>query len=61
MARKRKMTKNKKKGKDFENPFENNIFASVKEEGSRTHRFLFYSPYQARGLFTNYFSAKAQI
>ncbi|OJV83058.1 MAG: hypothetical protein BGO34_22320 [Bacteroidia bacterium 44-10] len=35
--------KHKKSGKDFVNPFENNIFVLVKEEGSRTHRFLFYS------------------
>ena len=33
----------KKKAKDFENPFENNIFAFEKKEGSRKHRFLFYS------------------
>ena len=33
----------KKKDKDFDNPFENNIFADEKKEGSRKHRFLFYS------------------
>jgi ribosome maturation factor RimP len=33
----------KKTTKHFENPFENYIFADVKKEGSRRHRFLFYS------------------
>lgn len=33
----------KKKYKDFDNPFENNIFVDEKKEGSRKHRFLFYS------------------
>jgi len=33
----------KKTNKHFVNPFENNIFANEKKEGSRKHRFLFYA------------------
>ncbi|RNC66899.1 hypothetical protein D7D25_01155 [Proteiniphilum sp. X52] len=32
----------KKSHKHFVNPFENNIFAPVKEEGSRTHTASFF-------------------
>jgi|GEM_PF-6030977 len=40
---KNRMLRSKKRGKDFVNPFENNIFALEKKEGSRKHRFLFCS------------------